>query len=485
VIGLQPRYEEGTRMPQVQMSPLDIYNLLPKTNCKKCGEENCISLATKLINREVTLEQCPQLLDEMNKNAYQKLSEMLNPPVKEITIGVGDKAKKIGGKLVLYRHELTYVNPTIIAIDVTDEMGDKDFLKRLKDVEDFSYNYIGSILTLDMIAIRSTSNDPKKFNKTIRKFSESSNLPAILCSFNPKVIEEGLVIIGTKKPLIYAANKDNWKEMADLAITYHCPLVVFAPNDLPLLKSLARTLLQYGVKDLVLDSGSFLEEGLTDTLNNFTMLRKAAIRENDEFLGFPLLGVPLTVWLEHNDPPEVATWNETWFASMLITRFADILIMHSLEGWSQLPLNILKNNLYADPRKPVTVEAGLKAFGTPNELSPLMFTTNFALTYYTVKVDIEVGKIDCYLLIVDTEGIAVESAVAGRKLTAEIVAKALKKYDVEHKVKHRKIIIPGKAARLSSEIEEISGWKVIVGPMDSSGIPKFVREEWPTKLAES
>ena len=442
-----------------------------------------MAFATKLMNREVSLESCPPLLEEENKDAYQKLWEMLKPPVREVAVGGGDRAAKIGGKLVMYRHELAYTNPTAIAVDVTDEMDPEAFKKRLKEVEDFTFNYIGMNLKLDMVAIRSTSNDPKKFNEAVKVFSETSTLPAVLCSFNPEVIENGLMVVGKSRPLIYAATRDNWKDMADLALMYSCPLVVSAPNDLNTLKSLTKTLLEYGVKDLVLDPGTFPGEGLADTLNNFTMLRKAAIKEEDELLGFPLLGIPLTVWLGHEGASEVAVWNETWLASMLVTRFADILIMHSLDGWSQLPLTILRQNLYTDPRKPVAVEAGLKAFGTPNEQSPVLFTTNFALTYYTVASDIEAGKVDCYLLVVDTEGIAVESAVAGRKLTAESVAEAIKESNVGSKVKHRNLVIPGRATRLSGEIEEASGWTVIVGPTDSSGIPKFIKEDWPAKLA--
>ncbi|MCK5626177.1 acetyl-CoA decarbonylase/synthase complex subunit gamma, partial [Candidatus Bathyarchaeota archaeon] len=336
-------------MSKSQISPIDVYKLLPRTNCKECGEENCMAFATKLVNKEIRLDQCTPLLDEKNKSAYLKLWKMLKPQVKEVIIGTGDRTVKIGGKDVLYRHELTYVNPTAIALDVTDNMNEEDFKERLKNIEDFYFSYIGNSLTLDMVAIRSTSNDPQKFQSMVKIFSDTSSLPAILCSFDPEIIRNGLALIGKNRPLIYAATKDNWKEMADLAIMYNCPLTVYAPNDLDLLKSLVRTLLEYGVEDLVLDPGTFTDEGLADTLNNFTMLRKAAIKESDELLGFPLLGVPLTVWIDHESAPEVAIWNETWLASMLITRFADILIMHSLEGWSQLPLTILRNNLYTDP----------------------------------------------------------------------------------------------------------------------------------------
>jgi len=440
-----------------------------------------MAFATKLVNREVVLDQCLPLVEKKDKTNYLRLWELLKPPVKEIIIGTGNAAVKIGGKEVMYRHELTYVNQTVIAIDVTDEMEDDEFEKRVKGVEEFSYIYIGMNLSLDMVAIRSTSNDPQKFNSTVKKFVETSSLPAILCSFNPEVIENGLLVLGKKRPLIYAATKDNWRDMADLALMYNCPLAVFAPNDLTLLKSLTRTLFEYGVEDLVIDPGTFPHEGLSDTINNFTMLRKAAIREGDELLGFPLLGVPLTAWIGHEGAPEVAIWNETWLASMLIARYADIMIMHSLDGWSQLPLTVLRKNLYTDPRKPVAVESGLRTFGEPNEASPLLFTTNFALTYYTVASDIESNGVDCYLLVVDSDGLSVESSVAGRKLTADKIAEALREIKAESVVKHRSLIIPGRAARLSGELEEASGWEVIVGPMDSSGIPKFVKEKWPVK----
>lgn len=440
-----------------------------------------MAFATRLVNREVTLDKCLPLLEEKNKAAYGKLWDLLKPPVREIMIGSGDRAAKIGGKLVMYRHEFTYVNPTVIAIDVSDQMDDNTFKERVKGVEDFSYIYIGRELSLNMVAIRSTSNDPQQFASTVKKFAEISKLPTVLCSFNPEVVESGLMVIGKNRPLIYAATKDNWKEMADLAIIYNCPLAVFAPNDLGLLKSMTRTLLEYGVQDLVLDPGTFPNEGLADTLNAFTMIRRLACNENDELLGFPLLGVPLTVWLGHEGQPEIATWNETWLASALLVRYSDILIMHSLDGWSQLPLTILRENIYTDPRKPVAVDPGLKTFGNPNESSPLLFTSNFALTYYTVASDIESAKVDCYVMIVDTEGLSVESAVAGRKLTADKVAEALKTYKVNEKVKHKKLIIPGRAARLSGEIEEVTGLEVMVGPLDSSGIAKYIIDKWPTQ----
>ena len=462
-----------------ELSPIDVYKLLPKTNCKECGVENCMAFATKIVNREVTLDQCKPLLKKENEKAYKQLKEMLKPAVKEVEVGVGDKAVKLGGKLVMFRHEFTYTNPTAIAIDVTDEMPETEVLERVKKTENFSYEYIGYTLKLNMIAVRSTSNDPDKFKAVVKRVADNTAMPLILCSLNSSVLEAGLMATPNTKPLLYAATMDNWKDMAELALMYHCPLVVSAPNDLSLLVSLAKTLIAYGVEDLVLDPGTFPDEGLADTLNNFTMLRRAATKGGEELAGFPLIGVPMAVWASKGEAAdEIVKWREAYLAGMLIVRYADILIIHETDGWALLPNTVLRQNIYTDPRKPVAVEPGLKVFGTPDEKSPVFFTTNFALTYYTVASDIESSKLNAYVVVVDTEGSAVDSGVAGRKLTADKVAEALKASGLENKVKHKTIIIPGKASRISGEIEEASGWKVQVGPRDSSEIPKYLIDKW-------
>jgi len=462
-----------------ELSPIDVYKLLPRTNCKECGEENCMAFATKIVNREVNIDKCLPLLEKEHAKAYGQLKEMLKPPVKEVVVGEGEKAVKLGGKLVMYRHEFTYFNPTGLAIDVTDEMPDEELLGRIKKTEQFSYEYIGYTLKLDMVAVRSTSGEPEKFKAAVKKVVENTKLPLILCTLDSNVAKAGLMAASKAKPLLYAATMQNWKEMAELALMYGCPLVVSAPNDLGALVSLAKTLLAYGVEDLVLDPGTFANEGLADTLNNFTMLRRAACKGGEELAGFPLMGVPMAVWMDQGEAAdEVMKWREAQLAAMLIVRFADVLVLHGDDGWSLLPNAVLRQNIYTDPRKPVAVEPGLKEFGTPDENSPVFFTTNFALTYYTVASDIESSKINAYLIVVETEGSAVDSGVAGRKLTAEKVADAIKETGIEKKVKHRKIIIPGKASRISGEIEELSSWKVQVGPRDSSEIPKYLQEKW-------
>ena len=279
-----------------ELSPIDVYKLLPKTNCKECGQENCMAFATKIVNREIDLDQCAPLLKKENEKAYAQLKEMLKPPVKEVVVGLGENAVKLGGKLVMYRHEFTYFNPTAIAIDITDEMSEEEILNRIKRTEQFSYEYIGYTLKLDMIAIRSVSGDPEKFKTAVKKVVENAKLPLVLCTLNPNVAEAGLMAAPKARPLMYAATMSNWRDMAELALMYGCPLVVSAPNDLNNLVTLVKTIVAYGIQDLVLDPGTFVNEGLADTLNNFTMLRRSACKAGEELAGYPLMGIPLVAW---------------------------------------------------------------------------------------------------------------------------------------------------------------------------------------------
>jgi acetyl-CoA decarbonylase/synthase complex subunit gamma len=465
-------------MPAKELSPIEIYKLLPGTNCKECGETNCMAFAARLVNREAILEECKPLLDENLAASYAELWALLKPAVKAIEIGVGENALTIGGEYVLYRHDFTYFNQPAMAVDVTDEMDDEEFETRIHVLNDFSYNYIGMDLTLDMLNIRCISGDAQKFAEAVKKADQLTRKPLMLVAHKPEILEAGLKNVADKRPLIHGATKDNWKEVAELATKYSCPVVAYSPGDLDTLKSIALTLEEYGIKDIALDPGTQPKEYISSITDSFTILRWNAINEDEEGLGYPLIGAPMAAWAVEEADPVLNEWNEAMLAGILIARFADLIVVHGISGWSLLPQVFLRSNLYTDPRKPVSVEAGLITMGTPDENSPVLLTTNFALTYYTVANDIENAKVNGYLLVVDSEGMSVESAVAGRKMTADTVAEAIKEFKVENKVKHRNIIIPGRSARLSGEIQEASGWNVSVGPLDSSGIASYVSEKW-------
>ena len=268
---------------------MTIYPLLPRTNCGKCPQKVCMGFAVQLCERNVALEDCPPLFEEKYEEDLGRLRELLAPPVREVVIGMGNHQVKIGGELVLRRHELRYFNPTAIAVVVDDGMPEDTLLKQVKETSEFAYNYIGMTLRLDMVAIRSTLKDPVKFENTVRKVSEATDMPLILSSFDPHILERGLLAVQERRPLLYAATKDNWKDMAELAFKYNCPLAVYSPNDIKTLRSIVSALKAWEVEDIALDVGSEFGERISNTINNLTMLRTSAIIEEDEFSSFPLI----------------------------------------------------------------------------------------------------------------------------------------------------------------------------------------------------
>jgi acetyl-CoA decarbonylase/synthase complex subunit gamma len=154
------------------------------------------------------------------------------------------------------------------------------------------------------------------------------------------------------------------------------------------------------------------------------------------------------------------------------------VVVDTVEPSAILPMVTAVMNIFTDPQKPVQVEPKVYAVGEPNENSPLMFTTNFSLTYYTVESDVEASRVPSYILVVDTEGTSVLTAYSGDKLNEKAVADAMAKYRVEDLVKHRKLIIPGYVAVMSGKLEEATNWEIMVGPRESSMIPKYLQEVW-------
>ncbi len=465
-------------------SLLGIYKLLPQTNCGECGETNCMAFAAKLLDRTKPPEAClPMIREAKYKEKFEGLIDLVAPPIREIEIGVGDKAVTIGGEEIHYRHQLTYYNQTAIAIDLSDNLNAEEIKQRCKDIEDFELNKIGQVLKLDMIAVRAASGDPERFASAVKLASENTKLPLILCSLDSNALKAALEIegIAKKRPLLYAATKDNWKEVGELAKKHDCPVVVSSSNNLDTLVTISTTLESMGLKDIVLDPGTLVEGGLLkDTVNNLVMLRRSGLKKV-KGLGYPIFSVPAIVWATEKPDPTTISYRESIIASLLLNRYVDVMIMRTIDIWAMMPVVTLRQSIYTDPRKPVSVKATLKSIGSPKDTSPVLITTNFALTYFTVANDIETSGIDCYLLVVDAEGLAVEVGVAGGQLTAAGINELVTSSAVAEKVKHKRMVIPGKAARLKGDIEDATGWDVMVGPQDSSQISDFLNKNWTTQ----
>jgi acetyl-CoA decarbonylase/synthase complex subunit gamma len=288
-----------------------------------------------------------------------------------------------------------------------------------------------------------------------------------------EAMKAALEVVGDERPLIYAATENNLEDMANLAIQYECPITIFVNNDLEKMKELSRILRAKGIKDIVLDPSTFVGDGIGDTIDNFVMIRRLAVEENDEDFRFPIRGVPAITWLYENDDVQGGI-KEATIAATLMNKYADILIVHGTNIWELIPMLTLRQSIYTDPRKPQAVDPGLYEFGEVDENSPVLLTTNFALTYYTVEGDLKSGKANCYLLVLDTEGRAVDVSIAGNQFNGKSVTDLIKDSKIEDKVKTRTLVVPGLAAPVSGEIEDESGWEVLVGPRDSSAVSDFL-----------
>jgi acetyl-CoA decarbonylase/synthase complex subunit gamma len=314
---------------------------------------------------------------------------------------------------------------------------------------------------------------------------ETSQYPLILCSFDPKVLKAGLEVAAKNRPLIYAANKDNWQEVAKLVNEYKVPVVLSSPFDLDGLKSMVVTFESMGFKDLVLDFGTAPNgKKLQESLQNLLKLRRAAVEEGQKEVAYPTISLPINAWATAKDPVRAAYWESVLTATFVI-RGASIIIKHSIEPHSVMPDMHLRFNIYTDPRTPVQVKPGIYKVGNPTAESPTFVTTNFALTYYTVESDIASNGIDARIISINTDGIGVQASVAGGQLTPTKIKDSFAEasFDFEKEMKYPSMILPGMAAKFSGELEDLFGGKVkiLVGPEDSGRIVGWVKDFWPPK----
>jgi len=205
-----------------------------------------------------------------------------------------------------------------------------------------------------------------------------------------------------------------------------------------------------------------------ETLQNLTRARRLALKRTFRPLGFPTMA----------RAPAGDPHNEISWAGAFMAKYAGIVVTQCVEKAQLLPILTIRENIYTDPQKPVQVEPGLYPIGEPGPDAPLMFTTNFSLTYYSVEGEVEASRVPAYILAVDTEGLSVLTAYSGDKLNEKVVNEALQKFKVAEAVNHHKLIIPGHVAVLSGKLEEETGWEILVGPKEASQLPNYLKTQW-------
>ena len=423
----------------------------------------------KLSMGQTSKLNCPPLTKKQRKT----IIELIAPAIHAVTIGCAGNAVTIGGEEVLYRHEYRFVNPTAIFIEITDNMIAAEIEKRIDYVKNFQPERLGKKQRLDGICVKCTSGDKARYAETVEWISRKYDGPLILSADSPELMSDAVSTVKNRKPLLYSANPENWKYMKRIAKKYNASLALHS-TDLDALRRTAKKITSTGFSDMVFDSGISWGKDLPSTVDKLTLLRKSAA-EGMKDVGYPLMGSTTTAYDNLKDL-EACEYDESLLAGLLVCRYASLIVMRTIEPWALLPVLTLRQSLYSDPTVEPSVEAKVYSVGTPDKDSPLIVTTNFALTYYSVSKDLEGAGISAHILVVDTGGLAVTVALAAEKLTAQVIKEALN--NVKETVGHKKVIIPGAAAQLKPDLETSSGWAVLTGPQDSSALPAFLKESW-------
>ena len=442
------------------LTGLEIYKLLPQTNCKECSYPTCLAFAMKLAAKQAELKACPYVTEE----AKAKLEAASAPPMRLIEIGPADHRLQVGNETVLFRHEKTFYHRPGLFWRLRDTEKPDDLKKKAAEADAYHVDYVGINLALDGFAVEAASGDPKAFSAAVVAVRAASQKPLILIASTPELAKAGLEAAGDSRPLLHAATADNWQAMAEIAKAAKVPLAAFAP-DLDALVALTENLTKAGLEDLVLDPGV---ASYKDSLERLTIARRLALRKNFRPLGFPVITFP-----------GAAGADETLLAAEHIAKYAGFIVLESFDPASLYPLLVLRQNIYTDPQKPIQVQPGVYEINNPKPDSPVMVTTNFSITYFAVANEVEGSGWPAWLVVADAEGMSVLTAWAAGKFDAERIAKSVKGFGIEQKVNHKKVMIPGQVAVLSGELEEeLPGWQIMVGPREAVDIGGFLKAMW-------
>jgi len=406
------------------------------------------------------LAACPYVSEETKA----QLSEASAPPIRPVTIGAGDRALKVGGETVMFRHEKRFENPPGFAILISDSMDDAEVNARVEKLNQLQYERVGLILRPDLAALKCESGGATKFEALVTKVKEETDAGIILMSENPDVLAAGVKACADRKPLLYAATEANVDAVAALAKENACPVAAKA-SDLEKLAELTNKLTGAGVNDIVLDSGS---RTLRQAFEDQIIIRSAALNKKFRPLGFPTIVFPA----EMTDNP----MKEALYASVFVAKYAGIIVLSDFQGESLFPLLVERMNIFTDPQRPLATTQGIYEIGGPDENSPVLITSNFSLTYFIVSGEIENSRVPTWLLVQDTEGLSVMTAWAAGKFVADAIGPFVKKSGITDKVKHRKLVVPGYIAAESGGLEEeLPDWAIQIGPREGSHIPAYIK----------
>ena len=447
------------------LTGIQILKMLPKKNCGECGIPTCLAFAMKVAAGQIEIGECPYVSDE----AKETIGEASAPPIRTIKVGAGDSAFTAGGETCLFRHEKRFEHPTGFAVLISTDMAADQVDGRISRFKSLRYERVGVLMKADLIAVKDAADDQSAFTGLVQKvLDEAEDANLILMSDSTDNLAAAVKLCGDRKPLVYSASQADIDGLAGLAKEAGCALAVKGDN-LDNTIEITEQLSAAGLKDLAIDTGA---RTLRAALEDNVVARRAAINTKFKPLGFPTIMFPC----EMTDDPLM----EAMISSVLIAKYAGIIVLSDLQGDILFPLLLERLNIFTDPQRPMVVAEDIYSINGPDENSPVLITCNFSLTYFIVSGEIEGSNVPSWLLIKDTEGLSVLTAWAAGKFGADLIAQFIKKSGIEDKVKHRELIIPGYLATIKGELEEeLPEWTITIGPREAGHLPAFLKEWKP------
>ena len=439
------------------LSGLQIQKLLPQTNCKECGSNTCLAFAMKLAAKKADISECPYASEE----AKEVLGLANEPPVKSVVLGPYKKLIA-GGETVLYRHDKTFLNPTIIAININDTDEPAGIDATLASIKDYVLERVGESLTVGMVAITQLSSDATAFVELAAKAWQATGRPLILRGKSADAIQKAASLVRGSRSILCAPDEKTADILVPVAQEQEHAIAFAAPDMDSLIELLSRHR-DNGFHNVVLQLET---HSLSEHLQANTIARRAAIKDNFKPLGYPFVHFIDTGNL----------MDDTTAAITDITKYGSICVLPGFDAAQLATLLTLRLNIYTDPQKPIQVEPKVYAIGEPNPDSPVFVTTNFSLTYFIVSGEIENSGISAWLVVPECEGMSVLTAWAAGKFSAGTISKFIKEINLEDQIRTRLIVIPGYVSQISGELEDsLPGWRVMVGPEEASDLESFIK----------
>jgi acetyl-CoA decarbonylase/synthase, CODH/ACS complex subunit gamma len=446
-----------------KLTGMEIFKLLPKTNCGECGVPTCMAFAMKLAQKNAELSACPYVSDEA-KSVIGAASE---PPIRLVKFGRGDHTVEMGNELVMFRHEKTFVHQTALAVQIDSGNALDQVEKKARAVDGYLIERAGEKLSIEALLINDTSTQSDGFRKAVLTAVQSFKGAIIIKSGDPKRLMQAAESVLDRVPLLHAVTEQNIQELGAFAISKKLPVVIAAP-DLDTAFSLSESLTQKGHRDIVLDIAT---PEILSLLQTNTIARKAALTASVKPLGYPLMNFATG----RTDAAGMIA-----DASTALCKYASLLVIDRCEPESLLPVLMLRQNIYTDPQKPIQVEPKIYHVGDTTPSSPILVTTNFSLTYFIVSGEVEGSGVPAYLAVVDAEGMSVLTAWAAGKFSAEKISSFIKGQEVVSTLTKKRVVLPGYVSCLSGELEEkMPGWEIMVGPQEASDIGAFMKRLAP------